>query len=89
MDRRRGVDRPKGLGQWLGTVSEIPQLAPGTALTRRRKLNPAAILLSKQLPLFLAELQALDQPRGSAANIFPLYEITGKLLQQWEALCPG
>ncbi|ODO07655.1 cytoplasmic protein [Cryptococcus wingfieldii CBS 7118] len=51
-------------------------------------LNPAAIILSRQLPLFLAELQALSHPSpsGQASDIFPLYETTGKLLELWEDL---
>ncbi|ORY25540.1 hypothetical protein BCR39DRAFT_543937 [Naematelia encephala] len=52
-------------------------------------LNPAAIILSRQLPLFCAELQMLDKPRGSASDIFGLYEVTGRLLELWEELCPG
>ncbi|WVR09258.1 hypothetical protein IAU60_006323 [Kwoniella sp. DSM 27419] len=51
-------------------------------------LNPAAIVISRQLPLFLAELQVIDRPRGAASDIFTLYETTGKLLDLWEELCP-
>ncbi|KAK8843517.1 hypothetical protein IAR55_007177 [Kwoniella newhampshirensis] len=51
-------------------------------------LNPAAIIISRQLPLFLAELQVLDKPRGAASDVFTLYETTGKLLDYWEDLCP-
>jgi hypothetical protein len=54
-----------------------------------RPLNPAAIILSKQLPLFLAELHSLDQPRGGASDIFGLYSRVGALLQIWDELCPG
>nr|XP_018258943.1 cytoplasmic protein [Kwoniella dejecticola CBS 10117]OBR81101.1 cytoplasmic protein [Kwoniella dejecticola CBS 10117] len=52
-------------------------------------LNPAAIILSRQLPLFLAELQVIDKPRGVASDIFTLYETTGKLLDLWDDLCPN
>ncbi|WVQ81673.1 hypothetical protein IAT38_003798 [Cryptococcus sp. DSM 104549] len=51
-------------------------------------LNPASVILSRQLPLFLAELQILDKPRGAASDIFTLYETTGKLLDLWDELCP-
>ncbi|EIW67151.1 hypothetical protein TREMEDRAFT_40715 [Tremella mesenterica DSM 1558] len=51
-------------------------------------LNPAGLILSKQLPLFLAELQILDKPRGAASDVFTLYETTGRLLSHWEDLCP-
>jgi len=50
--------------------------------------NPAAIILSRQFPLFCAELQALAQPSGSD-NMFKLYEIAGRLTIIWEELCPG
>jgi hypothetical protein len=54
-----------------------------------RPVNPAAVVLSKQLPLFLAELYALDKPTGSdSGEIFTLYESTGRLLDMWEELCP-
>lgn len=47
-------------------------------------------MLSKQLPLFLAELYALDKPTGNDSNeIFGLYETTGRLLELWDELCPG
>ncbi|WRT68812.1 uncharacterized protein IL334_005792 [Kwoniella shivajii] len=52
-------------------------------------LNPAAIIISRQLPLFLAELQIIDKPRGVASDVFSLYETTGKLLDLWDDLCPG
>ncbi|WWC91481.1 uncharacterized protein L201_006427 [Kwoniella dendrophila CBS 6074] len=52
-------------------------------------LNPAAIILSRQLPLFLAELQIIDKPRGVASDVFTLYETTGKLLDLWDDLCPN
>ncbi|OCF44431.1 cytoplasmic protein [Kwoniella heveanensis CBS 569] len=52
-------------------------------------LNPASIVLSRQLPLFLAELQVIDKPRGAASDIFTLYETTGKLLDLWDDLCPN
>lgn len=53
-------------------------------------LNPPAIILSRQLPLFLAELQAFDQPQpGRKADvIFGLYEKTARLLSLWEDVCP-
>ncbi|WWD20945.1 hypothetical protein CI109_105423 [Kwoniella shandongensis] len=44
--------------------------------------------LGSQLPLFLAELQVLDKPRGAASDVFTLYEATGKLLDYWDDLCP-
>lgn len=54
-----------------------------------RPVNPAAVVLSKQLPLFLAELYAVDKPTGSdSGEIFTLYETTGRLLDMWEELCP-
>jgi hypothetical protein len=54
------------------------------------RLNPPSIILSKQLPLFLAELQAFDQPQpGRKADvIFGLYEKTARLLSLWEDVCP-
>jgi hypothetical protein len=52
--------------------------------------NPAAIVLSKQLPLFFAELQMLDTAVGVGSDrVFGLYEITGRLGVMWEELCPG
>nr|XP_019047884.1 cytoplasmic protein [Kwoniella bestiolae CBS 10118]OCF26814.1 cytoplasmic protein [Kwoniella bestiolae CBS 10118] len=53
-----------------------------------RTLNPSAIIISRQLPLFLAELQVIDKPRGVASDIFSLYDTTGKLLDLWDDLCP-
>lgn len=56
-----------------------------------RRLNPPQLILSKQLPLFLAELQFLDRPSsGTKADvIFGLYERTARLIHLWEELCPG
>jgi hypothetical protein len=56
-----------------------------------RRLYPPTVILSKQLPLFLAELQVLDQPSsGTKADvIFGLYERTARLIHLWEELCPG
>ncbi|KAL7418776.1 hypothetical protein Q5752_006459 [Cryptotrichosporon argae] len=51
--------------------------------------NPAAIILSKQLPLFLAELQVLDRVTGAASDVFHLYEVTARLVGMWEEMCPG
>jgi hypothetical protein len=58
---------------------------------RHSRLFPPAVILSKQLPLFLAELQFLDQPSsGTKADvIFGLYERTARLIHLWEELCPG
>ncbi len=53
------------------------------------RLNPAAIILSKQLPLFCAELQIISRPRSPASDVFTLYEVTGRILEAWEDLCPG
>lgn len=54
------------------------------------RLNPPAIILSRQLPLFLAELQAFDQPQPGrkAEVIFGLYEKTARLFSLWEDVCP-
>ncbi|ADV25829.1 cytoplasmic protein [Cryptococcus gattii E566] len=49
-------------------------------------LDPASIIIKCQLPLFLAEIHSLEKPRGSASDIFTLYEITGKLLDLWDDL---
>jgi hypothetical protein len=75
------------LGTVFATVSAIcPQRFSFADL---RPVNPAAVVLSKQLPLFLAELYALDKPTGSdSGEIFTLYETTGRLLDIWEELCP-
>ncbi|BEI83764.1 hypothetical protein CcaverHIS002_0403680 [Cutaneotrichosporon cavernicola] len=51
-------------------------------------LDPAAIIASKQLPLFLAEMQVLETAVG-LADIFVLFDATHRLLQAWERLCPG
>jgi hypothetical protein len=58
------------------------------AWPRGGPLDPAGIIASKQLPLFLAELQVLETAVG-AADIFGLFEVTHRLLQAWERLCPG
>lgn len=52
-------------------------------------INPAGVIISKQLPLFLAELQVLETAGGAASDVFALYEITSKLLSAWDRLCPG
>lgn len=52
-------------------------------------LNPAAIVIQKQLPLFLAEVQVLETANGAGADVFTLYETTARLLALWERLCPG
>jgi len=71
----------------LAAVSVI--LAQTSVHANPRPVNPAAVVLSKQLPLFLAELYALDKPTGSdSGEIFTLYESTGRLLDMWEELCP-
>ncbi|WOO80435.1 putative protein [Vanrija pseudolonga] len=51
--------------------------------------NPAGLILSKQLPLFLAELQVLETAGGAASDVFVLYEVTDRLLRMWDDLCPG
>ena len=53
------------------------------------QLNPAGIILSKQLPLFCAELQVIGRPRNPARDVFTLYEVAGRLLDFWDKLCPG
>lgn len=50
-------------------------------------LDPASIIINRQLPLFLAEIHILQKPRVSASDIFTLYETTGKLLDLWDDLC--
>ncbi|KAJ9121626.1 hypothetical protein QFC22_002246 [Naganishia vaughanmartiniae] len=69
-----GVER--AMNAWRGNIIDL--------------LNPPSIILSKQLPLFLAELQAFDQPQpGRKADvIFGLYEKTARLLSLWEDVCP-
>jgi hypothetical protein len=54
------------------------------------RMDPPAVILSKQLPLFLAEMQVLEQPRAGskAEDIFSLYERTSRLTKIWEELCP-
>ena len=47
------------------------------------------MVLSKQLPLFCAELQVLSRPRIPASDVFGLYEVTGRLLVMWDELCHG
>jgi hypothetical protein len=71
-------------------LSERPRPVTHRAsqLTRHRHFNPAAIVLSRQLPLFCAELQSLAQPSGSA-DMFSLYEVTGRLTEMWDEMCPG
>jgi hypothetical protein len=55
-----------------------------------RAFNPAAIVLSKQLPLFFAELQMLDGGAGVGSDrVFGLYEVTGRLGMMWDELCAG
>ncbi|KAL1411961.1 hypothetical protein Q8F55_002954 [Vanrija albida] len=51
--------------------------------------NPAGLILSKQLPLFLAELQVLETAGRAASDVFVLYEVTDRLLRLWDDLCPG
>jgi hypothetical protein len=53
-------------------------------------MDPPAVIVSKQLPLFLAEMQVLEQPRAGskAEDIFGLYERTSRLTKIWEELCP-
>lgn len=53
------------------------------------RLDPPAIILSKQLPLYLAELQQFDQPApGTKADaIFGVYERTARLLSLSEDYC--
>jgi hypothetical protein len=54
-----------------------------------RIFNPAAIVLSKQLPLFFAELQMLEGGAGAGSDkVFGLYEVTGRLGAMWNDLCP-
>jgi hypothetical protein len=54
-----------------------------------RYFDPASVILSRQLPLFFAEIQVLDQPSKSRkSNVFGLYEVTGRLVDTWEELCP-
>jgi hypothetical protein len=75
------------LGTVFAAVSAIRP--PKFSFADLRPVNPAAVVLSKQLPLFLAELYALDKPTGSdSGEIFTLYETTGRLLDMWEELCP-
>ena len=47
--------------------------------------------MSKQLPLFLVELQVLEHPfPGTTADcIFGLYERTARLIHLWEDVCPN
>ena len=75
------------IAEWMdkevSTVRKVWRDGLGAAL------NPAGIILSKQLPLFLAELPGLDRPRVAASDVFPLYESTGRLLSHWDDLCPG
>lgn len=52
-------------------------------------LNPAGLVISKQLPLFLAELQVLETAGGGASDVFVLYEVMARLLSTWERLCPS
>jgi hypothetical protein len=54
------------------------------------RLDPPAIILSRQLPLFLAELQAFDQPQQGrkAEVIFGLYEKTARLFSLWDDVLP-
>ncbi|KLT40639.1 hypothetical protein CC85DRAFT_303946 [Cutaneotrichosporon oleaginosum] len=58
------------------------------AWPRNGPIDPAAIIASKQLPLFLAELQVFETAVG-AADVFGVFEATHHLLQAWERLCPG
>lgn len=59
--------------------------------TDNSDFDPAAVILSKQLPLYLAELQVLEQPKqaGNANDIFSLYERTARLVGLFEDACPG
>lgn len=54
------------------------------------RLNPTGTILSKQLPLFLAELQILEEPQEGiqAETVFGVYERTARLLSLWEDFCP-
>ncbi|GMK58894.1 hypothetical protein CspeluHIS016_0603360 [Cutaneotrichosporon spelunceum] len=58
------------------------------AWPRSAPLNPAAIIASRQIPLFLVELQIFETAVG-VADIFALFNATHRLLQTWERLCPG
>lgn len=54
-----------------------------------RLFNPASIVLSKQLPLFFAELQMLDAGSGVGTDsVFGLYEVAGRLSAIWMDICP-
>lgn len=50
--------------------------------------NPAAIIMSRQLPLFLAELQVLEGANGASSDVFSLYEVTSRVLALRDELCP-
>ena len=53
-----------------------------------RHLNPATVILGKQLPLFCAELQTLDKPQ-TASEMFALYDSVSRLVDMWQDLCTG
>lgn len=54
-----------------------------------KSLDPAAIIIHKQLPLFLAEIQVLETATSASSDVFVLYEVTARLLALWDKLCPG
>jgi len=75
------------LAAWVNDEVSNVHKAWGTGLGA--VLDPASIIIRKQLPLFLAEIQVLETSNGAASDVFHLYEVTSRLLALWERLCPG
>jgi hypothetical protein len=75
------------LASWI--EGEITNVAKVWGSGLGRDLDPAAIILHKQLPLFLAEIQVLETASSAASDVFHLYEVTARLLALWDRLLPG
>lgn len=78
------------LADWIESgIRRVARVWPRNLIAGR--LSPTATILSKQLPLFLAELHVLEGPETNsirAESVFGLYEKTARLLSLWEDFCP-
>lgn len=78
------------LADWIESgIRRVARVWPRNLIAGR--LSPTATILSKQLPLFLAELHVLEGPDTNkirAESVFGLYEKTARLLSLWQDFCP-
>ncbi|ORX38986.1 hypothetical protein BD324DRAFT_618118 [Kockovaella imperatae] len=82
----QGVDHFAKVATWIEREVINVKKSWGSGLGDR--LDPASIILAKQLPLFCAELQSLDKP-SSSSEVFSLYDTVARLVDMWEDQCPG